>query len=650
MATHAKDLKIRYVGDTSGVSKSVKQIDQMHSTLGSKLKSVGSAMTSAGKTATLGLTLPLVAFGKVAIDEFGEAQRGIAQTAAVLKSTGGAANVSEKQIASLADRIGKLSAQDNDAVRQGENLLLTFTNIQNRVGKGNDIFNQATMTLADLSAAMGSDMKSSAVQLGKALNDPTKGITALTRVGVTFTDQQKKQIEALQAAGDVAGAQKIILAELNKEFGGSAKAAGDAATPTQKLALTMKDLAESVGGLLAPMLQKVADVAARVADWFNNLSPSAQKLAVTIGLIAAAVGPVLLILGKLASSVGAIAGLFSEGGILASATFFPWVAIAAAVAVLAVLIIKNWDKIKGFILPVLDAIKGAAMVVWEALKVAWTAITKAIGAAWSAIAPVAKLYVAAFVGAFKLVWTVAKEVWKAVIGAVRLAWSIVKPIAKLYIAVWSLAFKVVAAIAKVVWKAIAAVVRNVWAVISGIAKLYVAVWKVAWTVVSAIATTAWNGIKATVSTVWGWLKTVASAIRTVFTNAWNGVKSVAVNVWNAIASTIRGAINAVIGGINFLIEQLNKIQIHIPSFHIKGTPWDTPGFDWNGMNIPTITPLARGGIVRAPVLALLGEQGPEAVVPLGGRGGTGGGMDVQVTLDRRRFGRALALDVLTRGR
>ena len=79
----------------------------------------------------------------------------------------------------------KKTGIDDEAIQSGENLLLTFTNIRNEAGKGNDVFNQATETMTDMSVALGQDMKSRRRQLGKALNDPIKGITALSRVGVS---------------------------------------------------------------------------------------------------------------------------------------------------------------------------------------------------------------------------------------------------------------------------------------------------------------------------------------------------------------------------------------------------------------------------------------------------------------------------------
>jgi hypothetical protein len=149
------------------------------------------------------------------------------QTDAVLKSTQGVANITADEVRKQAEALEDLSTVDDKVIQAGQNMLLTFTNIRNEVGEGNDIFNQATETLLDLSVAMGTEPKQAAIQLGKALNDPIKGITALTRVGVAFTDQQKEEITALTTAGKTMAAQKIILAELNKEFGGSAKAFGE---------------------------------------------------------------------------------------------------------------------------------------------------------------------------------------------------------------------------------------------------------------------------------------------------------------------------------------------------------------------------------------------------------------------------------------
>jgi hypothetical protein len=102
--------------------------------------------------------------------------------------------------------------------------LLTFRNISNQAGAGNDIFNQTTAIMVDMGRALGEDAAGSAIRLGKALNDPITGLTALRKVGVGFTEEQEAQIKALQNSGDMMGAQKVILAELQAQFGGSGAA------------------------------------------------------------------------------------------------------------------------------------------------------------------------------------------------------------------------------------------------------------------------------------------------------------------------------------------------------------------------------------------------------------------------------------------
>jgi len=150
-----------------------------------------------------------------------------AQTNAVIKSTGGVANVTAAEITKLADSLERTTATESEAVQEGANLLLTFTNIRNGAGKNERVFDRATTLMVDMARAMGTDAKSGAMQLGKALNDPVRGIAALTEVGVTFTDQQADMVKALVESGDVMGAQTVILDELQTQFGGSGAAFAD---------------------------------------------------------------------------------------------------------------------------------------------------------------------------------------------------------------------------------------------------------------------------------------------------------------------------------------------------------------------------------------------------------------------------------------
>lgn len=182
-----------------------------------------------------------------------------AQTAAAIKSTGGAAKVSASQVRDLSNALEDKTTIDNKEIQAAANLMLTFTNVRNEAGKGNDVFTQSVGVMTDLATAMHTDVSSGAIQLGKALNDPIKGITALTRIGVTFDDQQKKQIATMVKAGDTMGAQKIILAELNKEFGGSGAAAADTYEgKMRRLGDAVEGVQQSLATALLPTLTDLA--------------------------------------------------------------------------------------------------------------------------------------------------------------------------------------------------------------------------------------------------------------------------------------------------------------------------------------------------------------------------------------------------------
>lgn len=182
-----------------------------------------------------------------------------AQTNAALKSTHGVAGQTAQGIRDMANAFENLNAtMDDTTIQAGANVLLTFTNIRQKA------FKPALQAALDLSTAMKQDLQSSVVQIGKALNDPVKGLTSLTRVGVTFTKQQKDQIAALVKSGDTFKAQGIILAELNREFGGSFLAQGNTtAGKVAKIRDAIDDLQRTLAQALLPALGKIADAASK---------------------------------------------------------------------------------------------------------------------------------------------------------------------------------------------------------------------------------------------------------------------------------------------------------------------------------------------------------------------------------------------------
>lgn len=277
---------------------------------GVAMRRLGTAAKWGGLALAGGMTIGL----KKSVDEAREANKVMAQTDAVIKSTGGAAKVTAEQVAALSERLSEKAGMDDELIQSGANLLLTFKNIRNEAGKNNDIFDQTTAIALDMSAALGQDMKSSAIQLGKALNDPTVGLTALRRVGVSFNETQAETIQRLFESGERLEAQKRILRELRSEFQGSARANADAG---DRLRVVFDNLAEDIGMKVVPQLEKMASKvsnvlsnrrltgdqkAERLANYFTRLfSKGLDALTAALPAIAEAGGRIGL---KLVGSIG----------------------------------------------------------------------------------------------------------------------------------------------------------------------------------------------------------------------------------------------------------------------------------------------------------------------------------------------------------
>jgi hypothetical protein len=236
-------------------SKGLKQAQYQLNKVRGNFQALGRNAAIAG----IGIGAVAIGLGK-SVQAAAEAQRVMSQTEAVLKSTGTTANGTAQDIANLSETLSRQTAVDDELIQSGANLLLTFKNIQNQAGLNNDIFDQTVAATLDVARAMGTDASGEAIRLGKALNDPVRGISALTRVGIQFTAQQKEQIKALTESGDLLGAQKIILAELQSQFGGSAQAyAQTFAGQVELLGIELENLSEDIGVIVMPALKSLMD-------------------------------------------------------------------------------------------------------------------------------------------------------------------------------------------------------------------------------------------------------------------------------------------------------------------------------------------------------------------------------------------------------
>lgn len=279
-------LKAILQGETGDFAMDMKQAAETAKEFGKEAKSAGTGAkdmsSGVGQVekaftnlltggALLAAGYKIAEFAKASVIAAEDAARASAQLDAVIKSTGGAAGVTSDAAEDLASNLSKLVGIDDDLIVKNEAIMLTFTKI------GRDVFPTAMQAALDMSAAMGGDLQSSVMQLGKALNDPILGVGALRRVGVQLTDSQEAMVKQMVEAGDVMGAQKIILGELATEFGGAAEAIYDAGTGAEGLKNSLGNLQEAWGaGMLEPLRNTNSLLVPFLESWAKNIEVTSQ--------------------------------------------------------------------------------------------------------------------------------------------------------------------------------------------------------------------------------------------------------------------------------------------------------------------------------------------------------------------------------------
>lgn len=301
------DLKDNFKKPMSDARGEIDQTEKAANSLTRTLSGIGGFLRA----------LPIAGLFAGMLGEAMEAEHGLKLLQSTLKSTADVtvkvrdengkwinqARPTEQAILAQADALSKLTRFSDDSIISVSTMLATFTKI------GKEAMPLATEAVLDMATIMGGDTQGAAVQLGKALNDPVNGITALTRVGVTFTAQQQQMIRRLVASGDLLGAQKIILGELKTEFGGAARAAGDTfAGKLDILKNSVGNILEQFGNLLLPILNSVADGFLSVLDSVGELDPVFGALIIGAGVLVLALSPLGALIGAIAAPVAVLTG------------------------------------------------------------------------------------------------------------------------------------------------------------------------------------------------------------------------------------------------------------------------------------------------------------------------------------------------------
>ena len=195
---------------------------------------------------------------------------------ALLKATGSAAGQTGVDIENMAVAIGRGTLASVQGARDAAGVLLTFKTISG------EAFGRTLELTQDLAAVGFGSMKTAALQLGKALEDPETGLSALRRVGVSFSEQQKEQIKVMAMTGRQAEAQAMILDALEGQVGGAGKGAAgglSGAFDTLGENITLFFEKAEAGKKIVAALTTVITGLANILDRFI---PEEQKLPQTV--------------------------------------------------------------------------------------------------------------------------------------------------------------------------------------------------------------------------------------------------------------------------------------------------------------------------------------------------------------------------------
>ena len=198
-----------------------KEATKASKSLGGIEKASKAATKAMGATAAVvGVFVAVGAAIKNVTDAYGDQAKVNQKVNSALLATKNTLGVTRGELSEFATEMSRMTGIADETIAEAEALMITFTKI------GSEVFPDAIKSAADMSVMFGQDISQSAIQLGTALNDPIAGVGRLKRIGISFTEDQKAMIEGFVNQNDIMSAQKIIIDELNAEFGGVAENMG----------------------------------------------------------------------------------------------------------------------------------------------------------------------------------------------------------------------------------------------------------------------------------------------------------------------------------------------------------------------------------------------------------------------------------------
>lgn len=311
------------------------------------------------------------------------------------------------RLGAFAEQTMKATAIDDEQIKATQAKLLTFKNLAQTADVVGGAMDRATLAAIDLAAAGFGSAETNAVQLGKALQDPIKGITALARAGVTFTAEEKEKIKALVESGKLLEAQNMVLGAIETQVGGTAEAT---ATGSSKMTAAFGELTEKLGTALLPVFEAIVPVVMTLINFMQENTGAVIAIGVAFGAMAAAIiavnlamyaNPISLIIAGIAALVVGVILLVNWLVQLAGGWDKVTKGFMEGLTAIGKFFADTWLAIQAVIKSVFDWLAKSWNTTVQGVKNGLTAMSEFFGSVFSAIGEGIRGYINGWISIFE---------------------------------------------------------------------------------------------------------------------------------------------------------------------------------------------------------------------------------------------------------
>lgn len=499
------------------------------------------------------------------VDQFGAAIVALGNNAATteadimnmasrIASSGKQVGLTEQEVLALAT---SLSSVGLEAEGGGSAISAVITKIDKDVALNSNTLktwaNVAGMSVTEFKNLWQNDAMSAIQSVVKGMGDASAGgenlNVILDDLGVTSlrqTDTMKRLSGASELMAEMVDISNTAWKENTALTTESEKRYQTTAAKMQQLKNTVQELCVKLGEILLPIIQKICDGLSGFVSWLTNLSPTMQKVILVVLAVVAAIAPLLITVGKLASSIGSIitiapkvASMFGTiktavSGLFSTILANPVVLVIAAIIAAVVLLWNKCEWFRNLVMAVFEAIKNALMSAWNNIKAVWDFVYPYFVALWEGIKASVQPLIEAIIGAFQSAWNFIKAVWDFVQPYFMALWEGIKQVFSVVSSVLGSFFSAAWNVIKGIWDFVYPYFQMLWEnikiVFSVVSTVLGGFFQAAWTAIKAV----WDTVVGFFSAIWNSIKGIFDAVTAVlhgdFSGAWEAIKGV-VGTW-----------------------------------------------------------------------------------------------------------------------